>query len=526
MSRAALYDIVRIFEARMEAISQEYIRVMGRHLRELGAIGPADLNRLAQLERAGKNAEELRRRIAKEARMSLKDVDALLAAAARENAAYAARMAGGGKGLDLIRNPRLLRILRAQAAITRQSMLNLSQTTVEMGKYRNAISVAVQAVQTGAADYASAIRRALRDAAGVELRYPSGVTRRLDTAVRQNVLDGVRSLNQAMMQEIGSQLGADGVEISAHMLCAEDHLPYQGRQYSLKQFEAIQGSLARPFGMWNCKHTMHPIFLGISQPAYSEEDLKKYEAFSTEPVEIGGRTLTRYEWSQRQRAIETAVRKEKDAAIAFEASGDRRGQREAQARIQALTQHYNRITGEAGLEPEYGRMYVSGYRSIKAEDKLTEGTSGGIMNVSTGGRRNEEPLTESQKDECLKIAQEYGMPAERIVFVEDMLTGYFPFADRLYIGTDVYPCGNMEKANYMISNRGTLAHEIVGHRDAYLMGKTQQDDRLEEAQASLRASKAPGLSKEEREILVKDAIDRLPEGVKLDDIIKRLFLEV
>lgn len=191
-----------------------------------------------------------------------------------------------------------------------------------------------------------------------------------------------------------------------------------------------------------------------------------------------------------------------------------------------MVKAYERVSDLAGMGPDFRRTYVAGFRDAKAEKELTGTAGGGTMYVSTGGRRNEEPLTDAQKAECLRIAKEYGMPVERIVFVEDMLTGYFPFGDRLYIGTDVYPCGNTEKANYMISNRGTLAHEIIGHRAAFLRGKTQITEYLEEVQASLRASRAPGISDEEREILVRDAIERLPEGVKLEDVIHRLFLEV
>ena len=65
----------------------------------------------------------------------------------------------------------------------------------------------------------------------------SGYSRRLDTAVRQSILDAVRHLNQSITVEVGRELGADGIGIDARMLCAEDHLPYQGGQYSSREFE-------------------------------------------------------------------------------------------------------------------------------------------------------------------------------------------------------------------------------------------------------------------------------------------------
>ena len=172
-------------------------------------------------------------------------------------------------------------------------------------------------------------------------------------------------------------------------------------------------------------------------------------------------------------------------------------------------------------------------RGLAAEKKdlQKQGESGivkkqGEFRVDTGKKRNEQPLTIEQKEECKRIAVAYGMPEDKIVFVEDMYTGYFPLGDKLYIGTDVYPSGNTEKANYKLSHTAAIAHEIVGHREAALLGKTQLVDYLEEAQASLRASKAHGLSDIERKLLVEDAKERLPEGVELDDVIHLLFLEV
>ena len=52
------------------------------------------------------------------------------------------------------------------------------------------------------------------------MRYASG-------AVRMNVLDGVRSLSNDVLRQLGNEYGADGVELSVQALCAEDHLPWQ-----------------------------------------------------------------------------------------------------------------------------------------------------------------------------------------------------------------------------------------------------------------------------------------------------------
>ena len=218
--------------------------------------------------------------------------------------------------------------------------------------------------------------------AGLRVQYPrSGMTRRLDSAVRQNVLDGVRALNNDILRQLGNEYGADGVEISAHALCAADHLPYQGRQFSNREFQDIQNRLDRPFGMWNCKHTVFPIILGVSEPAHTEEELAAYRRNSSEAVEIGGRTMTRYEWTQEQRRIETAVRYQKDIAIAAKASGDDFARREAHARINDLQKRYARISEAAGLTEQPERMAVAGFRRVKTVAELKNPPKPDIINL-------------------------------------------------------------------------------------------------------------------------------------------------
>lgn len=278
-----------------------------------------------------------------------------------------AKYYGEARQVPIRQNKAIKRILQAQARVTQQEMANLSQTTIISNLYRRAVDTAVQTVQSGLTDYNSAIRSAMKRAAGQGLRvkYPvSGISRRLDTAVRMNVLDGVRALNNDVLWQTGKEFGADGVEISAHALCAEDHLPYQGRQYSLKEFEAIQLRLDRPIGMWNCKHTRFPILLGVSAPTYSEEELRRLRILSSTRVEIDGQKLTRYQWTQEQRHIETAIRSQKDIAIAAKAAGDDVLRRECQRNINRLDALYQNISEHAGLIKQRERMTVSGFRRV------------------------------------------------------------------------------------------------------------------------------------------------------------------
>jgi len=141
--------------------------------------------------------------------------------------------------------------------------------------------------------------------------------------------------------------------------------------------------------------------------------------------------------------------------------------------------------------------------------------------VNTGGLRGELPLTDSQKAQILKYIKliESGAPSKvayvRWVDDKELNTAYSPNFDLLNIGTDVMPASKCQgqgtlKANTKLTWKSSIAHELVGHREAALAGKTQSEDPLEEAQASIRAAKfAPSLSSTERYTLLRDGITRL-----------------
>ena len=256
------------------------------------------------------------------------------------------------------------------------------------------MDVAITSVQAGVTDYNSAIRRTMKAAAqdGLRVKYPnSGLTRRLDSAVRQNVLDGVRAVNNDTLRQLGREFGADGIEISLHALCATDHLPYQGRKFTNKQFERLQNSLARPFGMWNCRHSMFPVLMS-APPLHTEEEIEEYRRNSAEKIEIDGRTLTRYEWTQEQRRIEAAIRRQKDIANLARASGDMKTARQASAAIDRLYARYDRISDAAGLDKQYSRAYVRGYREARAAG--TAGTNAAGQ-ARTWRVSNEAPIADT-----------------------------------------------------------------------------------------------------------------------------------
>ena len=377
----------KIFIRRYEALNEEYLEIIGERVRAIGQGSSADLY---QLRNIGADIDTLQRRLAAETGKGLKDLENLF-----EQAASAAMKPYNGliSAAPYMSNDIAKAISAAQYAETARAMVSLGNTTISSAAYQQLVDRAMSAMQLGPEGYQSAIRSVLRGAArdglrvvdGMrEVQYQSGMSRRLDTAARQNVLDGFRAVMQQTRDEAGKAFGADGVEISAHMLCAEDHLPYQGRQFSLEEFERLNETLRRPIakGMWNCSHVAEPIVLGISEPAHTEEELAEYRRSSLEQVTIDGKTKSRYQWTQEQRRIETAIRREKDVAIAAKAAGDDVLRREYQQRIGDLRKRYDSISQAAGLEVRTDKMAVSGFGAVKTAETVAKHEKSSIIKVN------------------------------------------------------------------------------------------------------------------------------------------------
>lgn len=430
LSERQLEAILDVFRQRMQKVVENYLKRMGEHLRDIGKLTQSDIDRLVELKRVNYNMRQIKREIANAANVPTSDIDKIFAAVAESDVKFANEVFASDLTPRIKDNPTLERILKAQAKITQQTLDNLSQTTILSDGYRNAVDLAVQTVQIGVTDYQSAIRSALKSAAveGLRVQYPSGLTRRLDSAIRMNVLDGIRAVNQDVMRQVGKEFRADGVEISAHALCAEDHLPYQGTQMSEKEFDRLQNRLDRPIGIWNCRHNWWPIILGVSQPTYTQEELDEFKRNSSEQITIDGVTKTRYQWTQEQRRLETAVRYQKDIAIAAKASNDDLLRRTTQRNINKLQANYEKISEKAGLIPDKSRMAVAGFRKVKTAEELKNPAKNAI--IIAGQNINAKMRSQKQQEHI------FGSKAYEKRMKDATLAGKNP-PSAFYEGTDV-----------------------------------------------------------------------------------------
>lgn len=380
------------FYNRFNQYNTKVLQKMGEAIKKFDGVSPTTAHQIAQELKYGTDINDLMAELSQLSGKSIKDIEEAFDIVAEENVAFA-EVYAKAKNMEFVDykdNDQLKRLVKGIAGETNATFKNISKTRaigfVLKDKYGNKIfkdlkktyidliDEAVFNVETGITDYQSAMRGVIKQLAdsGVKIHeekvgYPSGYNRRIDSSVRQNVLTGVRKINITTQKIVGRQYGTDGIEISAHSPCAEDHLSIQGKQFSNKEFKKLNASLERPIGEYNCRHFVFSIVLGVNQPSYSQKMLNQMNKESQSIIEYEGNKYTKYEATQVQRKLETAIRKEKDRQIIARASGDKDGVDNAQQKITALTHKYNELSKVSNLPTYKNRLVVSGYRRISAK---------------------------------------------------------------------------------------------------------------------------------------------------------------
>ena len=382
------------FYTRFEALNSEILQKFGKTISKFEGLTPSEAHILAQQMKNGREIDKIMEDLEKASQLSRKDLEELLEIAAEENIEFA-NVYYEAKGMDKVSykdSKQFQDIVKSVEKTTQGVFANLSSTTAikllkDNGEgylkgireaYEDVIDRCVLAVSTGQNNYQKAMYDTIKQLAnsgvrkiyydnvgkkrpdGTIIKYP--YSRRLDSSVRQNILEGVRQVNIGVQEQVGKEFGADGVEVSHHVNCAPDHIHIDGQQFSKKKFEKINNNLTRPVASMNCRHFVFSIILGVSSPLYTKKQLEEDRKNNEKGFEYEGKHYTLYEGEQLQRKIELAVRQQKDLQIIAKASNDKDTISKSQSNITQLTQKYKELSKISGLPTKMDRMRVVGYK--------------------------------------------------------------------------------------------------------------------------------------------------------------------
>ena len=368
---------------RFEEVNRFFVAKIAAQIKKIGELNQSSINRLTLMADMNFDMAEINRRLADAVNMSTADLFRIYNTALNDvytdpNFSRVIQQTP----LTPPQQGRLNQYAQSVSLQTAGTIQNLSNTTATSQVYREAVDKAVLAVSSGLTDYKSATREIVRDLGynGMQVHYESGYHRRLDTAVRQNIIDGANQIAQNGSILMGEMLGFDAYEISAHARSAPDHEPVQGRVFLKADFENMQKGLPfrdidgtmyqpfrRPIGEWNCMHIAMSFSTQHSVRRYTDQQLAQWKADNNAGCEIDGKHYTIYQATQLMRQIETEVRRQKDTANAARQAGDDVLRQQCQKKINALGAKYAQVVQASGLTARKDRMTVEGFRAVKVK---------------------------------------------------------------------------------------------------------------------------------------------------------------
>ena len=393
---------------RVEQANTYFLTEIGKSVSKLRELKPNDAFKLANILKYGENYNDIVKKLSKYMNMNIQDVDEILSNFAKKDSNFYEKFYKC-RNIEMTpfeQNKALNEQIEAYKQVMRNNLYSFTRPNV-LGytirdinnrvqfyglkeTYNRVIDEALLNIGQGKENFDSSMARILREIGGSGLKkvdYASGRTMRLDSAVRMEVLDGIRNLHNANQELFGEQFDADGFEITVHSNPAPDHAQVQGRQFRKDQYILLQrgeeatdykgnkykldhdnnGSY-RPISELNCYHYVYAIILGVNKPQYSDEELNKIEQESQKKIEIDGKEYTKYECTQLQRNLERRIREQKDIQILGRTSKNKELIDKSQLKITQLTNKYKEISDKSNLPTKMNRLKVSGFRRVSTKN--------------------------------------------------------------------------------------------------------------------------------------------------------------
>ena len=341
---------------KVEQLNIELLKEMGKQIKYIGTLTPTQAHKLAYMILYGEDISWIARRLSEVTNLNVREIYQIMKQTAIENQEFA-RQFYKARGIDFIpyeKNVLLQKQVRAIATLTANRYKNIMNSTayvlddklVPIGKiYQEVVDKAILSVSQGKESYQTVMRKTMNELVekGMRVRvdkngeptgtrvvdYKSGLSKRADTAIRMNTLEGIRTTSNELQKQFGEEFGANMVEVSHHQNSAPDHIDtVDGKQFAridvikeqiasgeekeiklsdisgdrvkvkgkwYKDFDSVNEKLDRPVSTLNCRHYTFSGILGISQPLYTKEQLEKDKENNLKGFEYNGKHYTMYE---------------------------------------------------------------------------------------------------------------------------------------------------------------------------------------------------------------------------------------
>lgn len=364
------------------------MRIMEDIVRRLKANGN-DITRAAdwqihRLHELGMSKREIKKQIQESLQLGDKEIDRIYSDVIktgyqRDSSIYNFK---GKNQIPYEENTGLQQLIAAVSAQTNGEFKNITQTmgfakrengqlkfTKLSDYYQKTLDGAMLDITSGAFDYNTVLKRVTRELTNSGLRtvdYASGKSLRVESAARMAVMTGVSQVTAQINESNAKELDTEYFEVTCHGGARPSHQEWQGKVYTKKELGTICG-LGAADGLCgcNCYHDYYPFFPGISERAYTDEELKKLKKEENTPVEYNGKSYTKYEATQKQRSLERAMRAQRQQIHLLEQGGANEDDIIlARGRYRATSSEYTRFSKAMKLPQQRERVTVDGLGNV------------------------------------------------------------------------------------------------------------------------------------------------------------------
>lgn len=405
LSDEVLEKVIEVIANRIEQGNTYVLEQIGKSIKKIGTLTPTKAQELGQILKYGGDYDKIVKKLAEITKLNTRDIKKIFEEVAKKDVNFAKDFYNY-RGKKFIPYEKNTALKNQVDAITNIMVDNYIARTKAIGfsvknkkgdlvfkklesVYQETIDKAILSVSQGKSTFDSEMYSIIKELGSSGLKtldYENNRTLRLDSAVRMQMKDALRTLHNETQMIVGKQFDADGVEISTHLFPADDHEEVQGKQFSNKEYKKLQkdgiattydnieidlhrelksGETAegfRPISEYNCYHYVFAIVLGVNKPQYTNKQLQDIREQNNKGFEYEGKHYSMYEGTQLQRQLELEIRKQKDTQIMAKASGEDDLVHESQHNISILTKKYKELSEVSGLPTKMNRMRVPGYK--------------------------------------------------------------------------------------------------------------------------------------------------------------------
>ena len=424
--------LLSVFDKRFQDYNTKVLEELGNVIKQFKDLTPSQAYKLGQQLKYNTTIKDLLDELSKISGLSVKDLKAILEKVAKENIGFA-DVYYKARGLETplySENKALQRLVSSVYKVSGEEFKNIAKSTgfrllgdngepllLDIDEtYKYVIDKCVVAISQGKETYQQSMRSTLKQlsSSGVrKIEYESGYSRRLDTSIRQNILDSIRQVSNESQQLFGEEFDYNAVEVSHHSNSAPDHsnndiengnFDIDGHQFvkldilkeqiknrmekeiTLKDidevnhrvkckgkwyydFDYINNNLNRPVSTMSCYHYIFSVVLGVSRPQFTDKQLEEDKKKNNDGFEFEGKHYTFYEGEQLLNRIALEIRKNKDTQIMAKSSGDDDLILSSQTKITQLTTKYRQVVKVSGLPNKLAtKGWVPGYKRTSVKN--------------------------------------------------------------------------------------------------------------------------------------------------------------